>query len=196
MSEFNEAVGRRISQILIEKEKFDEMDNELDNEPAPAGRKAAFWIYSLLLIASGFVSSPLVPIAPVVKEIFNQEYSVINLTSAIYSFAGLTVGIPVNLALQRLGVRKATVIGASMFTTGVIVRLFIRRNFYLVHVGQIIAGLGSPFIGNNIANFASHWYNKKEVRVFVILERSYDFCFEHHEPDWQHDCLLGSFCIY
>lgn len=127
-------------------------------------RRTATLIYALILVMSGAVTAPLTPISATVSKVFDQSVPTITLSTTIYSFAGVAFGIPANLLVGKIGIRKSVFVAVLLFTVGTGLRLFFTTNFYFVHAGQAIQGLGSPFVSNAIGGFSAHWYQGSSVR--------------------------------
>jgi MFS family permease len=80
---------------------------------------------------------------------------------------GLVTGIPANALIPKFGIRNSTLLATTLFVVGMFVRTLLGKSFYMVIIGQAIAGLGSPFVGNGIGGFAAHWYSGSTVRPFI-----------------------------
>jgi hypothetical protein len=115
---------------------------------------------------TGLVASPLTPFAKTATRVYKEGVENVNFSTSIYSFMGLVTGIPANALIPKLGIRNSTLIATFMFLVGMFVRTLLGKSFYMVHIGQAIAGLGSPFVGNGIGGFAAHWYSGPTVSSF------------------------------
>lgn len=87
---------------------------------------------------TGIVTAPLTPISATVSTVFDQSVPTITLSTTIYSFAGVVFGIPANILVAKIGIKKSVFITALLFTIGTGMKLFFRTNFYFVHAGQAI----------------------------------------------------------
>jgi FLVCR family feline leukemia virus subgroup C receptor-related protein len=66
---------------------------------------------------------------------------------------------PAAFIIDRLGTRAAITLGASLSLAGAALRLLINSSFAWVLVGQVIGGIGRPFIINCQAKISSNWYH-------------------------------------
>ena len=122
-------------------------------------------IYGITNFSIGFMSAPLAPIAKSIKRAYGRSLDQINLASSIFSFAGLLTGFLANYMIHKCGIRKTTILATFLYSVGMALKLGIGYNFYLVHLGEVIAGMGAPFVQNGIGNFAEHWFDEKSVSV-------------------------------
>lgn len=144
------------------------MDPKTEELVDKTRRKVATWIYALILIMTGLVSSPLTPFAKTATKVFNEGVESVNFSTAIYSFSGLVTGILANALIPKMGIRNSTLLATFSFLVGMFVRTLFNKNFYMVHIGNSLAGLGSPFVGNGIGGFAAHWYTGSKVSCFEV----------------------------
>lgn len=115
------------------------------------------FIFCLMNFSVGFLSSPLSPISISARKVYpSRGLGTINLASSVFSFAGLVTGLSANFVIHKIGIRKSTILSALLYTVGMAITLLINVNWYLLHAGEIVAGLGAPFVQYGIANFADH----------------------------------------
>ena len=138
----------------------DSVSSKIQNTKAGGTNKRGFMvlIYCLMNFSCGFLSSPLAPISKASKNVFDKGLGTINLASSVFSFAGLFTGLLANMLIQKVGIRKSTILTALLFTLGMGVKMLGNWNFYMIIAGEVIAGLGGPFVQNGIGNFADHWF--------------------------------------
>lgn len=115
----------------------------------------------------------------------------------------LITGFPANIFIEKFGSRKSILIANILFVIGSIIKCFVNVNIWSVHLGQIIAGLGSPFVLNGIAEFSDSWYTGESVSkwginyhrflIILILERNFHISFEFDEPNWNYRIICVSF---
>lgn len=129
-------------------------------------RRMATLVYALMLIVTGMVTSPLTPVSKTAARIFDTTIPIVTFSSTIYSFTGILFGIPANLIVAKIGIKKSVWICALLFVIGTGIRsFFFQQNFYFVLIGQAIEGIGGPFVCNSVGGFAEHWYTGKKVGV-------------------------------
>lgn len=112
--------------------------------------------------------------------------------------------IPVNIVIDKYGVRISLIIGSILCIIGSWTRLFVGQSFYMLIVGSIICGIGSPFILNVQGKIIANWFFPKDhsfitsfLCFFMIIFSFIGMLFpsfvfnnynEHHA---QHDPSLG-----
>lgn len=124
-------------------------------------------IYCLVSVCYGIFGSAMTAYSKTASEVYKVNLDVINLTSSVWSVAGIISGIPANYLIGVLGIRKSLIVATVFYMIGMVVKNFINYNIYLVHVGQFIAGMGGPFCTYATANFAAHWYTGPMV-IFLL----------------------------
>jgi MFS transporter, FLVCR family, feline leukemia virus subgroup C receptor-related protein len=68
---------------------------------------------------------------------------------------------PAAYIIDTYGTRTGIVIGSLLGLLGVSLRLLVNQNFAWVIVGQILAGIGRPFILNCQAKISANWFSSK-----------------------------------
>ena len=140
-----------------------------DKDPTLKGRGLVLFLFCLINFNAGFLGAPLAPISKAAKKVYNQDLSTINLASSLYSAAGLCTGLFANLLIHKIGVKKTTLLTAGLYTIGMSTKMLVGVNFYFVHLGEIFAGLGSPFVQYGIASFSDQWYKGKQRGIIISV---------------------------
>ena len=79
---------------------------------------------------------------------------------------------PAAFIIDEYGTRKAILLGAVLSLIGGALRLLINSSFVFVLLGQVIGGIGRPFIINCQAKISSNWYHaskRTSVTSFFAL---------------------------
>jgi FLVCR family feline leukemia virus subgroup C receptor-related protein len=71
---------------------------------------------------------------------------------------------PAAYVIDSHGARTGIIVGSVLGTIGVSMRLLVNQGFWLVLVGQVLAGIGRPFIMNCQAKISCNWFHAS-VRV-------------------------------
>ena len=72
---------------------------------------------------------------------------------------------PAAYIIDSKGVRAGIMLGSFLGILGVTLRLFVNKAFWLVILGQLLAGIGRPFILNCQAKISGNWfYASKRVK--------------------------------
>jgi len=84
-------------------------------------------------------------------------------------------GLPANFLILKFGMRKTQILALIFFSIGNFLKIFVNEYVYFVHIGQFVAGLGCPFVQNNIAFFANHWFKGEAVNFL----KKFNFSFKN-----------------
>jgi FLVCR family feline leukemia virus subgroup C receptor-related protein len=68
---------------------------------------------------------------------------------------------PAAYIIDTYGTRTGILIGSLLGIIGVSLRLLVNQNFVWVIIGQILAGIGRPFILNCQAKISANWFSSK-----------------------------------
>lgn len=68
---------------------------------------------------------------------------------------------PASYVIDTYGTRTGIAIGSALALVGVALRLLINQGFYWVIIGQVVAGIGRPFILNCQAKISANWFSSK-----------------------------------
>jgi FLVCR family feline leukemia virus subgroup C receptor-related protein len=66
---------------------------------------------------------------------------------------------PAAYVIDSMGTRAGIMVGSILSIVGVSLRLLINQGFWLVLVGQVLAGMGRPFILNCQAKISANWFH-------------------------------------
>lgn len=134
-------------------------------------------LYLLELFLLGITIVPLTPIGVTVrkvkknkKKVYEIESSTVTFTTSLYSLAVFIGSIPGIMISERIGIKHTMRLGSALLAIGMLLRTLINQWFYVVIIGQIVAGLSASFISNMKAKFISEWFSAKEVNITFIRE--------------------------
>lgn len=65
---------------------------------------------------------------------------------------------PAAYVIDTYGTRTGILIGSVLGIIGVSLRLFVNSSFAWVIIGQVLAGIGRPFILNCQAKISANWF--------------------------------------
>jgi MFS family permease len=119
--------------------------------PAMSGMRKAYRvyvciIYGIALVFTGFFTAPFSPYASTATKVYGMSISTINLATSLFSFACLVAGLPANVIIIKLGLRKTKLLANLLFLVGNCLKILVNKNVYFVHVGNFLAGLGGPMV--------------------------------------------------
>ena len=115
------------------------------------------------------VLNTLNPIAAYLSEIYDQDSVVVNLGGLLFVFMHPIFTFPAAFIIDTYGTRVGIGIGCILGIIGVGLRVFINYGFYWVIIGQVIAGIGRPFILNCQAKISANWFSSKKRGAITQL---------------------------
>lgn len=142
-------------------------------------------LYAFAQTMTSIGMNTLNPIATLLSEIYNEPVSIINLGGLLYILMHPFFTFPAAYVIDRKGVRSGIIVGSVLSLLGLSLRMLINNGFWIVIVGQVLAGIGRPFILNCQAKVSANWFRaSKRVRrrLFRVVSRRY----------W----LLSSMCLW
>lgn len=72
---------------------------------------------------------------------------------------------PAAYVIDTMGTKAGIMVGSVLGLVGASLRLMVNSGFWLVLVGQLLAGIGRPFILNCQAKVSGNWFHaSKRVR--------------------------------
>jgi FLVCR family feline leukemia virus subgroup C receptor-related protein len=78
--------------------------------------------------------------------------------------------LPAAYIIDTYGTRTGIFIGCLFGIIGISVRLFVNSSFAWVLVGQVLAGIGRPFILNCQAKISANWFtSQSRCKITQIL---------------------------
>lgn len=83
---------------------------------------------------------------------------VVNLGSLLFALMHPIFTFPASYVIDTYGTRVGIALGSILALVGVSLRMFVNQAFAWVIVGQVIAGIGRPFILNCQAKVSANWF--------------------------------------
>ncbi|XP_018912630.1 choline/ethanolamine transporter flvcr2b isoform X2 [Bemisia tabaci] len=125
------------------------------------------FLFVLYSMANGMQWIQYSIIADVVTKYYSVSNFAVDLTSVIYMFTYIILIFPGSWALDKLGLRKAVLLGAFGTCFGSIVKLFSVHPtlFYVTFIGQTIVAISQVFILSVPARLAAVWFGPSEVSL-------------------------------
>lgn len=111
------------------------------------------------------------PIASDVSIIYGQAPIVINLCGLLFILMHPLFTFPAAYVIDSKGIKAGILVGSILGIIGISMRLMVNvGGFWTVIVGQVLAGIGRPFILNCQAKISATWFRAGQ-RVNVGLCR-------------------------
>jgi MFS transporter, FLVCR family, feline leukemia virus subgroup C receptor-related protein len=128
--------------------------------------------YTLIQMMTAILVNTFTPIAAYLSQIYNEDPVVINLAGLLFVLMHPIFTFPAAYFIDTYGSRVGITIGCILCIIGVSLRMLINYGFWLAIVGQVIAGIGRPFILNCQTKISSNWFTadtRGSVTQFLTL---------------------------
>uniref|UniRef100_A0A6G1SJI3 Feline leukemia virus subgroup C receptor-related protein 2 n=1 Tax=Aceria tosichella TaxID=561515 RepID=A0A6G1SJI3_9ACAR len=98
---------------------------------------------------------------------YEVDNMTVNWTSVLFMITFIPLVLPTGWLIERIGLRKAVLIGSTGITLGACIKCFACREdgFWIVIVGQIVVSLSEQFIFCIPARIASVWFPDHQVSL-------------------------------
>jgi len=100
----------------------------------------------------------LTPIAKYLQSIYELEPLIVNLGALLFTLMHPIFTFPAAYVIDTYGTRVGIALGSGLCLLGTAIRMLVNQSFYFVIIGQIIAGIGRPFILNCQAKISANWF--------------------------------------
>lgn len=105
------------------------------------------------------VLNTLNPIAAFLTEIYDESPVIVNMGGLLFVLMHPIFTFPASFVIDTYGTRVGVALGCVLGIVGVSLRLLINKAFVWVIIGQVIAGIGRPFILNCQAKISANWFS-------------------------------------
>ena len=116
-------------------------------------------LYSLGQMMTSVLMSTINPIAADLSIVYQYSPIVINLSGLLYILMHPLFTFPAAYVIDTKGVRVSIILGSLLAMLGISLRLFVNFGFWTVILGQVLAGIGRPFILNCQAKVSANWFH-------------------------------------
>ena len=105
------------------------------------------------------------PIASDVATVYDESPIVVNLSGLLFILMHPLFTFPAAYIIDSKGIKAGIIVGSTLGILGISIRLFVNSfGFWTIILGQVIAGMGRPFILNCQAKISATWF-RAENRV-------------------------------
>jgi len=103
----------------------------------------------------------------VVARFYRVDNLAINWTTILFMVTFLILAMPVSWLMEKIGLRRAVLIGTIGVTLGVIIKCFSCNHdgFFYCMLGHLIVGLAEPFFFSSYSQVASVWFPDDQVAM-------------------------------
>ncbi len=176
--------------------------------PAPY-RWIVLVVISLAMFGNYYVYDAVSPIADLLKEQLGFSDSNIGLLNAIYSFPNIVMVLIGGIIIDRIGVKKATLLFGVLCFVGAVVTV-VSGSLTMMATGRLIFGLGAESLIVSVTTAIAKWFKGKELSfafgVNLTIARLGSFLALNSPTwarpafeNWQWPLLIsvafGTFCI-
>ena len=184
-------------------------DSSLKPPPPAPYRWIVLVVISLAMFGNYYVYDAVSPIADLLKEQLGFSDSNIGLLNAIYSFPNIVMVLIGGIIIDRIGVKKATLLFGVLCFVGAVVTA-VSGSLAAMATGRLIFGLGAESLIVSVTTAIAKWFKGKELSfafgVNLTIARLGSFLALNSPTwarpafeNWQWPLLIsvafGTFCI-
>ncbi len=129
--------------------------------PAPY-RWLVLVVISLAMFGNYYVYDAVSPIADLLKDQLGFTDSNIGLLNAIYSFPNIVMVLIGGIIIDRIGVKKATLLFGVLCFVGAVVTV-VSGSLTMMATGRLIFGLGAESLIVSVTTAIAKWFKGKEL---------------------------------
>ncbi len=130
--------------------------------PPPAYRWVVLVVISLAMFGNYYVYDAVSPIADLLKEQLGFSDSNIGLLNAIYSFPNIVMVLIGGVIIDRIGVKKATLLFGVLCFVGA-VNTALTSSLAMMASGRLIFGLGAESLIVSVTTAIAKWFKGREL---------------------------------
>lgn len=132
--------------------------------------KKRYFILLMYCIVSMIKSFQWINLSAITNKValyYGVDHIAVNWTSVLFMVTFIPLVLPTGWLIERIGLRKAMLIGTSGITIGAILKCFAcgMDRFYVVILGQIVVSISEQFIFCIPARIASVWFPDHQVSL-------------------------------
>jgi MFS family permease len=135
-----------------------------DTKPPPPTwyRWSVLVVISLAMFGNYYVYDAVSPIADLLKSQLNFSDKNIGTLNAIYSFPNIIMVLIGGIVIDRIGVKRATMLFGILCWIGAIITVS-TSNFYVMAAGRLVFGLGAESLIVSVTTALAKWFKGKEL---------------------------------
>ena len=115
-------------------------------------------LFVLVQMMMGILLNTFTPVAAFLGTIYELDPVIINLTGLLFVLMHPIFTFPAAYFIDTYGTRTGIFIGCVFCIVGTSTRLLINHGFLFAIAGNILAGIGRPFILNCQTKIAANWF--------------------------------------
>lgn len=106
-------------------------------------------LFSLAMATSSIIFSATQTLAAIVVLLYDVEPATVNIAYLGFLLMHPIFTFPASFVIEKYGTYIGMFIGSILTIIGVCIKCLIERSFYFVIFGNVLAGIGRPFIVNS-----------------------------------------------
>ncbi|CAK64992.1 unnamed protein product (macronuclear) [Paramecium tetraurelia] len=131
-------------------------------------RWAILLLYYLVVLVNGVPYEICVPISSFTAHIYNVTLALVATASTVFMVMHPILSFVAAQTISNYGWASATNLGVILTIAGCAIKLLINQaGFLVLLIGQVLCGIGRPFILNSQASMAMSWFHPK-TRIMII----------------------------
>jgi FLVCR family feline leukemia virus subgroup C receptor-related protein len=115
-------------------------------------------LFSLAQMMTSILINTLTPIAKYLEYIYDMDPLVINSGALLFALMHPLFTFPAAYVIDTFGTKLGIAFGSGLCLLGTCMRMLVNHSFGWVIVGQVVAGIGRPFILNCQAKISANWF--------------------------------------
>lgn len=115
-------------------------------------------LFSLVQMMTSVLINTLTPIAKSLQTLYGQDPIIVNSGSLLFALMHPLFTFPASYVIDTYGTRMGISVGSALCLLGTALRMLVNQSFGWVIAGQVIAGIGRPFILNCQAKISANWF--------------------------------------
>lgn len=101
-------------------------------------------------------------VIPQIVKYYDQTVTTANILSLAYQAVFIFFTFPSNYLIDTKGCRSSVLTGITLTALGMVIKTGINGGFWICIIGQLICGIGQPFLSNSPGKVAAVWFPPNE----------------------------------
>ena len=115
-------------------------------------------LFCLVQMMTAVLVNTLTPIAKSLQTLYDQPAIIVNSGSLLFALMHPLFTFPASYVIDTFGSRVGISLGSAFCLLGTCMRMLVNQSFTWVIAGQVMAGIGRPFILNCQAKISANWF--------------------------------------
>ena len=127
-------------------------------------------LFAFIQLMTSCLLNTLTPIAADLAIIYEESTVIATLGGLLFIIMHPIFTFPATYVIDTYGTKWGITLGSILGIIGISLRLLVNYNFAWIIVGQVVAGIGRPFILNCQAKISVNWFSaEKRGQVTQLL---------------------------